>query len=93
MQKYLKSIFQQYNSDSDSGKYYIDQEENIYYARDGQIEKIAEERNIDYLLVGEFDNNLYLYGRLDNKSAGKYLLTSDGHNLTKKYMNEKSAKK
>lgn len=85
---YLKSVFQQYNSDSKTGKYYIDQKENIYFARKGQVKKIAEEQNIDYLLVGKFDHNLYLYGRLENQAAGKYLLTSDGPSLASTYLAE-----
>ncbi len=85
IKKYIKSIFQQYNSVSDSGKYYIDQDENIYFAREGQMEKIAEKKNVDYLIVGDFNNNICLYGRLDNQEAGKYVLTSDGPNLAKEY--------
>lgn len=88
MEGYIRSVFRQYNSCSSSGKYYIDQQNNIYFARDGQVEKIAEERNIDYLIIGDFDNNIYLCGRLDKQLTGKYLLTSDGPSLTKTYLEE-----
>ncbi|MTI58584.1 MAG: hypothetical protein FH762_01120 [Firmicutes bacterium] len=85
IRKYIKSIFKQYNSVSDSGKYYIDQNDNIYFARKGQMEKIAEKKNIDYFIIGDFNNNICLYGKLDNQIAGKYLLTADGPNLTTEY--------
>lgn len=48
IKKYIKSIFKQYNSASKSGKYYIDQNDNIYFAREDQMEKIAEKKNINY---------------------------------------------
>lgn len=85
LKKYIHSIFQQYNSKSKSGKYYIDQDDNILFASKGKVEKIAEERNVDCFIIGNFDHNICLCGRLDNQVAGEYLLTSDGPKLTKKY--------
>lgn len=83
MNEYIQTIFQVYNSRSREGQYNVDSRGNIYYCRQGQSSLIGNLLDIDYVIIGPFENNILLQGKLAMaRKLGKYLLHPEGPKLS-----------
>ena len=90
MKSYLQTIFREFNTRHKNTHYYLDENGNIYFSNNGQINSIGNVSDIDYITIGNFNFNICLQGKLiknEKVIPGRYLLTSDGPELTTEYKN------